>query len=125
MPRLAERQVNFCSILIFLCICCLPQPTALDLFRVNWLRLYNKHTNKTSKGERGGSASRLDSSLFEEGWEEGALKKVPGGTPLYKPYRYVPPQRVGFLRRFGLKTILDFAQFGLEASMVFEKTTGV
>ena len=29
-----------------------------------------------------------------------------GGIPLYKPYRYVPLQRVGFLRRFefGLKT---------------------
>ena len=25
-----------------------------------------------------------------------------GGTPLYKPYRYVLPQRVGFLRRFGI-----------------------
>ena len=23
----------------------------------------------------------------------------PGGTPLYKPYRYVPPHRVGVLRR--------------------------
>ena len=23
-----------------------------------------------------------------------------GGPSLYKPYRYVPPQRVGFLRRF-------------------------
>ena len=22
-----------------------------------------------------------------------------GGTPLYKPYRYLPPHRVGFLRR--------------------------
>ena len=21
---------------------------------------------------------------------------LPGGTPLYKPYRYVPPHRVGF-----------------------------
>ena len=29
---------------------------------------------------------------------------LPGGTPLYKPNRYVPPHRVGFLRRFGLKT---------------------
>ena len=28
------------------------------------------------------------------------------GTPLYKLYRYVPPHRVGFLRRFGLKTSL-------------------
>ena len=26
-----------------------------------------------------------------------------GGTPLYKVYRYVPPQRVWFLSRFGLK----------------------
>ena len=24
----------------------------------------------------------------------------PGGNPLYKPYRYVPPQRLGFLRTF-------------------------
>ena len=29
-----------------------------------------------------------------------------GGTPLYKPYRYVPPQRVGFLCRFSLKTCI-------------------
>ena len=28
-----------------------------------------------------------------------------GGTPLYKLYRYVPPQRVGFLRRFGIKRV--------------------
>ena len=27
-----------------------------------------------------------------------------GGTPLYKLYRYVPPDRVRYLRRFGLKT---------------------
>ena len=33
------------------------------------------------------------------------------GTPLYKPYRYVPPRRVGFLRLFGLKTGIDFAPF--------------
>ena len=37
-----------------------------------------------------------------------------GYTPLYKSYRYVPPQKVGFLRRFGLKTGIDFAHFGLE-----------
>ena len=33
-------------------------------------------------------------------WTEG----IPGGTPLYKPYRYVQPQKVWFLGRFGLKT---------------------
>ena len=43
-----------------------------------------------------------------------SLQCVRGATPLYKPYRYVPPHWVGFLRRFGLKT-----------GMVFEGTTGV
>ena len=47
-----------------------------------------------------------------------------GGVPLYKPYGYVPPQRVWFFRRFDLKTGIDFAYFGLESGMVFEKTTG-
>ena len=28
-----------------------------------------------------------------------------GNTPLYKPYRYVPPHLVGVLRHFGLKTV--------------------
>ena len=47
------------------------------------------------------------------------------GTPLYKLSRYVPPHRVGFLRRFGLKTGINLAHFGLESGMVFEGTTGV
>ena len=45
--------------------------------------------------------------------------------PLCKPYRYVPPQRVGFLPRFGLKTSIDFAHFGLESGLIFKGTTGV
>ena len=50
----------------------------------------------------------------------------PGGTPLYKLYRYVrPPHRVGFLRRFGLETGMQFVHFGLESGVVFEGTTGV
>ena len=48
-----------------------------------------------------------------------------GGTSLYKPYRYVPPHRVGFWGLFGLKTGIHFAHFGLESGMVFEGTTGV
>ena len=47
---------------------------------------------------------------------------TPGGTPLCKPCRYVPPKRVRFLRRFGLKMALDFAHF---VGGVFEETTGV
>ena len=50
----------------------------------------------------------------------------PGGgghTPLYEPYRYVPPHRVGFLHRLGLRTGIHFAHFGLASGMVFERTT--
>ena len=48
-----------------------------------------------------------------------------GGTPLYQLCRYVLPHRVGFLRRFGLKMSIHFANFALESDMVFEGTTGV
>ena len=48
-----------------------------------------------------------------------------GGTPLYKPHRYVPPHTVGFLGLFGLKTGIHFAHFGPESGMIFEGTTGV
>ena len=35
------------------------------------------------------------------------------------------PHKVGFWRRFGLKTgLIHFAYFGLESGMVFEGTTG-
>ena len=37
----------------------------------------------------------------------------------------MPPQRVGFLSRFGLKTGTDFTHFGLESSLVFKGTTGM
>ena len=46
-----------------------------------------------------------------------------GSTPLYKPYRYVPPHREGVLRRFALKTDIHFAHFDLESGMVFEGAT--
>ena len=54
------------------------------------------------------------------GLEEGG-----GGTPLNKLYRYVPPQRVGFMRSFGLETSIDFVYFGLESGVVFDRTTRV
>ena len=37
----------------------------------------------------------------------------------------MPPHRVGFLRRFGLKTGIHFAHFGLDLGMVFEGLLGV
>ena len=38
---------------------------------------------------------------------------VPGGTPLYKPYRYGPPRRIYiyFFSRFGLKRGIHFVHF--------------
>ena len=60
-------------------------------------------------------------------WEQDSPFQTltPGGrgTPLYKPYRYVPPQRVGFLSRFGLKTGIDFVHFGLESGTISEGTS--
>ena len=44
-----------------------------------------------------------------------------GGYSLNKPYKYVPPQTVGFLRHFALKTGIDFTHFGLGSGMVFEQ----
>ena len=38
----------------------------------------------------------------------------------------MPPHRVGFLRRFGLKTGIDFEHFfGLELGRLFQGPTGV
>ena len=36
---------------------------------------------------------------------------------------YPPPHRVWFLRRFSLKTGIEFAHFGLESGTVIERTT--
>ena len=35
------------------------------------------------------------------------------------------PESVEFLRRFGVKAVIDFAHFGLESGVVFEGTTEV
>ena len=48
-----------------------------------------------------------------------AGKSPGGGSPLYREYRYVPPQRVWFLSRFGLKTGIDFDNYGLKSGRVF------
>ena len=44
-------------------------------------------------------------------------------THLYQQFRYVPPQRVWFLSRFGLKTGIDFDHYDLKSGMVFKRTT--
>ena len=54
---------------------------------------------------------------------EAGLQPGGGLSFIYKPYRYVPPHRVGFLRRFGLKMGIHFAHFGLESGVVLKGTT--
>ena len=50
----------------------------------------------------------------------------PGGIPPYISHvGMCHSQRVGFLRRFDLKTGIDCAHFSLESGMVFEETTEV
>ena len=46
-----------------------------------------------------------------EYWNSTVKSPGGGGTPLYKPYRYLPPHWVGFLRRLGLKTSVQFENF--------------
>ena len=49
-----------------------------------------------------------------------------GGTPFCKPYRYVPPQKVWVLRRFGLKMgIKTFSILVWNRADGIEGTTGV
>ena len=57
--------------------------------------------------------------FFQNALHETGAPPGGGGTPLYKVYRYVPPQRVWFLSRFGLKTGIDFANYGLKSGRVF------
>ena len=82
-----------------------------------------KHMNYLLNAE---NLSQLISTLGQY-FETSFIISCSGGTPLYKPYRYVPPpplQRVWPLGLFGLKTGLHFASFGLESGMVFERTKG-
>ena len=62
---------------------------------------------------------------FEQNLYNRELLSRGGGTPLYKLYRYVLLHRVGFLRRFGLKTGIHSAHFGLESVKVSGGITGV
>ena len=39
--------------------------------------------------------------------------------------RYMPPHRVEFLHLFDQKTGIDFAHFGLESGMVFERNYAI
>ena len=52
------------------------------------------------------------------------LQSVTGSQGVI-PYISQMPLRVGFALRFGLKTGIDFAHFGLESDMVYEGTTVV
>ena len=67
---------------------------------------------------------RMDIRICD--WSVCLFKARGGGVLPYVSHNgYVPPHRVGFLRRFGLKTVTEFAHFGLESGMVFEETTEV
>ena len=72
-------------------------------------------TKQLSKNEPF-SLKMLSHSLTSEEYDPGGG----GGTPLYNPYRYVPPQMVWFWPPFGLKTGTDFAHFGLESFMGYK-----
>ena len=90
-----------------------------NIFRVKERTTDRLTDRPTEKRPEFGTESKILGSARQEYFFR---LQLPGDTPLYKPYRYVPYQRVGFLRRFGLKTGMDFVHFGLESGMVFEGT---
>ena len=61
----------------------------------------------------------ISRSIFDNSFAKCAMLPPGGGTPLYNVYRYVPPQRVWFLSRFGLKTGIDLDNYGLKSGRVF------
>ena len=61
-------------------------------------------------------------SVMLKGYHICVLSVLGGDTPLYKPYRYVPPHRIRILRRFGLKTGIYFVHSGLESEVVFDRS---
>ena len=90
-----------------------PKALFPGLGKVPWGRgCYRRHRTKKSDGGARREVREPEKIKVEDYVGEG---ESPGGsTSLYKPRMYVPPQRVGFLRRFGLKTGIDFPYFGLE-----------
>ena len=66
-----------------------------------------------------------DFELSVEQWSALLFRFMPGGVLPCISHKGMPAHRVGVFRRFGLKTGIDFAHFGLESGMVFEGTTGV
>ena len=111
-------------------------PSSMDGKRKEYLSVpkvvYKRVLRGWTSERKGASQNKMllsthetwDWSQFSEAfcwhWSEGVQPR--GGTPLYKPYGYVPLHRVGGLRRFGLKTGIHFAHFGLEWGVVFEGT---
>ena len=101
---ITQSELHFCYkniiIVVFVVGCSFLPAQILFLPRQAW------HALITNPGEGG----------------EGVLPYI----YIYKPYMYVPPRRVRFLRRFGPKRgIIHFAHFGLESGWVFEGSTGV
>ena len=74
---------------------------------------------KDTKGKGKTRAKKVKGGKRAAEKQEATSNKSRGGTPLYKVYRYVPPQRVWFLSRFGLKTGIDFDNYGLKSGRVF------
>ena len=80
-------------------------------FRENVRAFFSQGQNKLSVimmclYKAGVRKARFDCTSFVPFWL--ARGRVGGGTPLYKPCRFVPPQRVWILGRLGLNTGIDF-----------------
>ena len=91
-------------------------------FEQKWEK-FEQHENYTLSSARAYSLRRRVPNAIRPHSQNCYNDSRPITLEIFEPYRYVPPQSVGFLRRFGMKTGTDFAHFGLESDVVYEGTT--
>ena len=103
---------------------CSPLPKILALFKTQYQRrIWSPTCNCTNSKTYSFNRQRCK-RLYCSNFYSPSSVSARGGTPLYKLYRYVLPQRVWFLSCFGLKTGIDFDHYGLKSGVVFKGTTG-
>ena len=93
-----------------------------DPFEEKWEK-FEQHENYTLSSAGAYSLRRRIPNAIRPHSQNCYNNSRPITLEIFEPYRHVPPQSVGFLRRFGMKMGIDFAHYGLESDVVYEGTT--
>ena len=91
-------------------------------FKEKWEK-FEQHENYTLSSAGAYSLRRRIPNAIRPHSQNCYNNSRPITLEIFVPCRHVPPQSVGFLRRFGMKMGIDFAHYGLESDVVYEGTT--